>query len=77
MKKDLTHLYNLLRRPVTLIKTSGAKYGGVLSKVNPKKMTFCLTDLKIVNKSGGITASKQNTVRWFRVKDISILEHNP
>ena len=72
MKQDALYLKPLLNTTVLIENARGARYEGVLSKIEEANGRFCLTRLKIHNQAGAILASKHDTKRWFKLDHFRI-----
>lgn len=76
MNTPIEEARKLINKEVTITNERGAKYTGILSGVRNKDMKFCLTRLLIINKNGGIIASKRDKSRWFDLDKFCIVEEN-
>lgn len=61
-----------LKKPVLLTNKFGGLFSGILHKMGSEKVV--LTNLSIINKSGGKTSSKEDRSRVFKTKNIRDLK---
>lgn len=62
----------LLNKRVVATNERGSKYAGILCGFKDNGTKFCLADLKIINRFGGVTASKTDVTRWFKVDKFKV-----